>query len=272
MDAENSTSFQSDRFLQAAPSVVNNSCWTEQHSSTTERPRYYGETSEPFRKQFDKNDLDSLPPLFGPDELSADIFGTVFDPEENADWQEMFLNDTNHGSAAVVALHHSLPCAKENTHDMPLQLNQSFCVDYEDIDFEGSFYNEFLEDISLHETKKGASKQVPGNPKTTTNISLVNAAIAIKPTENDVLMGRGGCSNNHVGNKKYHRKKKELQPKYFSAPRHEKKRVAMELAEWVHDTGGRFVQKTNRTDEWEEAPLDKVILKCSQALRTKKRR
>ena len=94
--------------------------------------------------------------------------------------------------------------------------------------------------------------------------------VSLIPGPQDVVMGRGGKSNNHPGNKKFHRKKKDLQPKYLSCSRNQKRKVAKELIDWVFQNGGRFLRKTESNGEWEEAPFDKVILKSSQALRTVK--
>ena len=121
------------------------------------------------------------------------------------------------------------------------------------------------------ETAPAVKKQPHGHFKTASSFDVVvEHEVQVTPTANDVILGRGGLSNNHLGNKKFHGKKQELQPKYIASPRNEKKQVAKELVEWVWNNGGRFLQKTGRTGQWEEAPLHKVLLKCSQALRTLK--
>ena len=64
----------------------------------------------------------------------------------------------------------------------------------------------------------------------------------------------------------------QVSAKYFACKRQEKKLVAKELAEWVLSNGGRFLQKAaDSTGQWAEAPFEKVLIMCSQALRTRKK-
>lgn len=85
-------------------------------------------------------------------------------------------------------------------------------------------------------------------------------------TEVDVLLGRGGKSNNHLGNQLYLSDKNHLQPRYFAATKAEKTAIAQELVEMVHARGGRFV-KNEGNDQWREVDHSHARKKSSQSLR-----
>jgi hypothetical protein len=86
------------------------------------------------------------------------------------------------------------------------------------------------------------------------------------PREGDVLLGRGGKSNHHPGNKVYRRRVLNKQRIYQALPTREKKPFSRAIVDWVHqECNGRFMMK----DEygWFEVTLEKALLKVSQALR-----
>jgi hypothetical protein len=66
----------------------------------------------------------------------------------------------------------------------------------------------------------------------------------------DVLMGRGGLTNNHKGNKAFLEHKTRLQAKYLSLSKEEKTAISEELVEWVLERGGRFLKRDKTSGRW----------------------
>mmetsp|Transcript_389 Transcript_389/g.460 ORF Transcript_389/g.460 Transcript_389/m.460 type:complete len:234 (-) Transcript_389:151-852(-) len=91
------------------------------------------------------------------------------------------------------------------------------------------------------------------------------------PTELDVLLGRGGLTNNHPGNIRYRELTEEWKEYYQSQKtKDEKKDVSVLLLERVQDYGGRFLIKDADTGYWVVADKKQARKKCSQALRESK--
>eukprot|EP00980_Cylindrotheca_fusiformis_P028764 scaffold22642_cov134-Cylindrotheca_fusiformis.AAC.19 len=86
-------------------------------------------------------------------------------------------------------------------------------------------------------------------------------------SENDVLCGRGGATNTHIGNKRFRSIVSEFQEEYLDARKKEKAAIAKRVVQRVHENGGRFLKRDATTDMWLEVPLKKALLKTGQALR-----
>ncbi|GKY95601.1 hypothetical protein MPSEU_000521400 [Mayamaea pseudoterrestris] len=87
------------------------------------------------------------------------------------------------------------------------------------------------------------------------------------PLEEDVLLGRGGRSNHHVGNKRYLAMKEDIQPRYIAASKAEKTAISQELVDRVKSSGGRFLELDPLRNEWFEITEIKARKKASQTLR-----
>ncbi|EEC50955.1 predicted protein [Phaeodactylum tricornutum CCAP 1055/1] len=87
------------------------------------------------------------------------------------------------------------------------------------------------------------------------------------PTDLDVLMGRGGRTNNHGGNKRYLAKKEEIQQRYMEASKQDKTGISQELVDAVHEWGGRFLKMDESLDRWYEVENIVARKKASQTLR-----
>jgi hypothetical protein len=83
----------------------------------------------------------------------------------------------------------------------------------------------------------------------------------------DVLCGRGGATNNHVGNKKFRTIVAEYQKGYLKAKKKEKAGIAKEIVARVHQNGGRFLKRDGNNNTWVEVTPKKATEKTSQALR-----
>jgi hypothetical protein len=84
---------------------------------------------------------------------------------------------------------------------------------------------------------------------------------------NDVLCGRGGATNNHIGNKHFRTIVAEYQKEYLEAKKKEKAIIARRIVARVRENGGRFLKRDDITSMWVEVPVKKSVEKTSQALR-----
>ncbi len=96
----------------------------------------------------------------------------------------------------------------------------------------------------------------------------------IDPTDNDVLLGRGGLTNNHPGNIRFRTLVNERKWAYRKIPSRRykvKTEFATNVMNEVHAYGGRFLEKvkakSGTRDEWVIAKEKTARKKCSQALR-----
>jgi hypothetical protein len=97
-----------------------------------------------------------------------------------------------------------------------------------------------------------------------------NSQTSNGPTSLDVIFGRGGGSNHHPGNKSYLDHIRGLQEEYKKLCNKEKTKFSQKVVEWVHQRGGRFLQRTkegNNSSCWCEASNDTAREKVSMALR-----
>jgi len=88
------------------------------------------------------------------------------------------------------------------------------------------------------------------------------------PTENDILLGRGGKTNNHFGNKRYRDEVKKLKSAYTSCmTKQEKFNLSKIIVRRVSEYGGRFLKQVGNTDRWYVVDEFNARKKASQALR-----
>jgi hypothetical protein len=83
----------------------------------------------------------------------------------------------------------------------------------------------------------------------------------------DVLLGRGGRTNNHAGNKRYLTEKEEIQARYTAATKQDKTGISQELVDRVHAWGGRFLELDPSNNQWFQVTNIKARKKASQSLR-----
>jgi len=95
---------------------------------------------------------------------------------------------------------------------------------------------------------------------------------AIKESEinpNDVLCGRGGLTNTHIGNRSFRAIVKEYQEKYITAMKKEKPKVAEIVVKKILEMTppGRFIKKDKPSGMWFDVGHTKAVEKTCQALR-----
>lgn len=89
----------------------------------------------------------------------------------------------------------------------------------------------------------------------------------VEKRDNDVLLGRGGCANNHQGNKIYLQRVLGLQKWYKTLPRDKKSNCSNSVVQWIHNRGGRFLKRENKRSRWYIVTPATARQKVSQALR-----
>lgn len=99
----------------------------------------------------------------------------------------------------------------------------------------------------------------------------IDVANAIEPTDDDVLFGRGGYTNTHIGNIRFRKKALELRPWYESSTKEEKFNISELLIESVKSEGHRFLEK-GKDKMWHEVMGNGARKKASQALRERIKR
>lgn len=83
----------------------------------------------------------------------------------------------------------------------------------------------------------------------------------------DVLLGRGGATNNHDGNRKFRVLVAENQPFYLQARKRDKVVIARQIVSSIQGNGGRFLKRGNDDSEWVQVSDKRAQEKTSQALR-----
>ncbi len=91
------------------------------------------------------------------------------------------------------------------------------------------------------------------------------------PHNNDVLCGRGGSSNRHVGNLNFRELVGANKKTYVGLTKKQKMLVARKIVDTVHNTNppGRFLSRDIKTGLWYDIGLQRSLEKTSQALREK---
>ena len=107
---------------------------------------------------------------------------------------------------------------------------------------------------------KSKNKTTPASSGDKTN------EIVKQVLDDDVIFGRGGCSNHHSGNIQYRNLVKACQPAYLQAKRRDKPRIAAGIVMAVRAVGGRFLKK-QEDDTWQDVGNTRAREKTSQALR-----
>ena len=91
--------------------------------------------------------------------------------------------------------------------------------------------------------------------------------VYVEPTTNDVLLGRGGRSNHHPGNKRYREEVCNLREWYGSIGdnKDDKTKLSQTLVDRIQSNNGRFLEKDK--EGWYVVPNVVARRKASQALR-----
>lgn len=89
----------------------------------------------------------------------------------------------------------------------------------------------------------------------------------VDPTDDDVLLGRGGRANNHPGNQKYLIETNRLKSEYVNASKESKTVISQRLVDIVSSWNGRFLKQDLANGQWYIVLNIAARKKASQALR-----
>ena len=128
----------------------------------------------------------------------------------------------------------------------------------DDLDEFFTLINE-LEELALPDRFDGVKQKPADIPKPDESIFQVQRY--------DVLLGRGGETNHHVGNIQYRQLVKACQPAYLAAKRRDKPRIAVAIVRLVRAHSGRFLKKLPHDNAWADVGNIRAREKTSQALR-----
>lgn len=122
---------------------------------------------------------------------------------------------------------------------------------------------------SSPDTSPAADKKSSSTPAANKKSSAASEGGVITPHENDVLMGRGGKNNTHIGNEKLREMARNMREVYIKSRKKEKTNMARQLVHRVFalTPPGRFLQRDPVTMAWEEVDMDTARHKTSQCLR-----
>ena len=79
--------------------------------------------------------------------------------------------------------------------------------------------------------------------------------------------GRGGATNNHIGNKRFRTLVAGYQREYLVARKKDKALIAGKIVSIIKENGGRFLKRSTDSNVWVEVTDKKATEKTSQALR-----
>lgn len=120
--------------------------------------------------------------------------------------------------------------------------------------------------VQRSKMKGGSGLQTAGLPP-----NAVDEDGNILVTDHDILLGRGGLTNHHLGNKRFRDVVALHRPDYVRAPKIQKPSVARVIVRAIRngDPPGRFLRKDEKTGKWYDVGDKKAAEKTSQALREK---
>jgi len=98
---------------------------------------------------------------------------------------------------------------------------------------------------------------------------ITTAQQVVVPHGNDILFGRGGNNNKHVGNERLRRMARENISVYKSATKKEKSQISRTIVNRIHSLKprGRYLKRETNSGLWVEVGEEVAREKTSQALR-----
>jgi hypothetical protein len=109
----------------------------------------------------------------------------------------------------------------------------------------------------------------PAGPVPTINYANFQSKGIANPHPHDVLCGRGGGTNNHVGNSHWRMLVAANKQLYVTLPKRQKMLLSRSIVNAVRaqNPPGRFLQKDAKSDDWYDVGDQRAQEKTSQALR-----
>ena len=122
--------------------------------------------------------------------------------------------------------------------------------------------------LQQHDQRKNPIVVQPGKQNCSSSVANATDSFgSLVPTALDILLGRGGKSNNHVGNQRYLKEVDKLKKCYRNASKTNKTDWSQCLVDTVRSYGGRFLKYDKEAKIWYEVPNKVARKKSGQALR-----
>lgn len=112
--------------------------------------------------------------------------------------------------------------------------------------------------------REPAAASEESTKKTTTSEKKKRNTDIAKPLSNDILCGRGGSSNRHLGNIHFRELVAANKQTYVGLTKKQKMLVARKIVDAIHSTGGRFLAKDLDTGMFYDIGLPRSLEKTSQ--------
>jgi hypothetical protein len=123
-----------------------------------------------------------------------------------------------------------------------------------------------IKETSDESVDSKGKKPLPKRKRSRPNVDPVVKAY-VEPTDRDVLLGRGGRTNHHVGNRTYLEAKETIQERYMLASKNDKTSISQDLVDIITSRGGRFLKLDDEVNKWYPVPNIVARKKASQTLR-----
>ena len=128
-------------------------------------------------------------------------------------------------------------------------------------------------DTDIHDTHVGVADETetPASNKKNKHHGCVEEGTTRRQLrEYDVVMGRGGKSNNHRGNILYRSYVRDMTPIHDLSTKQEKTKITWQIVQQVYDLGGRFIEEDKSTGLWHVIDAAQARRKTSQKFRDEK--
>lgn len=186
-------------------------------------------------------------------------------PPVRTDWDNMFFSQMQLMPPQIAS-----PTASDSNNEKPAALPMepvtSEAFELPDLEEEGE-EEQIMGDAVFHEVASAAQDGKKKRKRKPRKKVVPEVKQYLEPKQNDVLLGRGGRSNHHPGNKRYREEVKNLRTWYLSIGENKDEKTALSqcLVDYVHSYKGRFLEKDK--NGWYEVPNIVARRKASQALR-----
>jgi hypothetical protein len=201
---------------------------------------------------------------------TADL-STAFPPAARTDWDSMFFSEMQLMPPPDTSATQANSTDEEPAALPPIEMLSYDATALPELEEEA---RPMLEDLAANDShsrgyKAQSSQTTKKKRKRKPRKKVIpEVKIYVESKQYDVLLGRGGRSNHHVGNKRYREEVKNLRSWYNSIGDNKDEKTALSqcLVDYVHGYEGRFLEK-DKTGAWYEVPNIVARRKASQALR-----
>jgi hypothetical protein len=111
------------------------------------------------------------------------------------------------------------------------------------------------------------NQRIPARPYVPSDAAKTYPIAESELRDRDVLMGRGGLTNQNVGNIWFRDLISHYRLAYCTVAKGQKRQLAVNIRNFVRTCSGRFLESAKNDKKWYECGDDRAVLKIGQALR-----